>query len=316
MSASHQLTEQQRTRLLTGHHLLGRREMVRYWLLAEEDIRRINDRRREHNRLGFAIQLCVLRYPGWPLGPEEMPPANLLTFVAEQLNADATEIAEYAARDETRREHVQILCKEYRFGQYGPAHAPFLRAYLETEALSSDSALTSVESATEWLRERRVILPALATLESVVRSVRSKVERNVYWRLFSRLEDSHKRELTKLLELGPSRGSLLGWLRRVPRSCSATGLLDLMQRLNWVRGSGVPRTLAEGIAPNRIDRLAARGGRHSVAHFRRFPPEKRYAFLAAFLLYAAEELTDRSMDFHRRLTGACFAKQKRSTGLA
>ena len=92
MSASQQLTEQQRTKLLTGHHLLRRREMVRYWLLEEEDIRRINARRKEHNRLGFAIQLCVLRYPDWPLRPDDRPPANLLKFVAEQLGADATEI--------------------------------------------------------------------------------------------------------------------------------------------------------------------------------------------------------------------------------
>ena len=294
MSASQQLTEQQRTKLLTGHHLLRRREMVRYWLLGEEDIRRINARRKEHNRLGFAIQLCVLRYPGWPLRPADMPPANLLKFVAEQLGADATEIDEYAARDETRREHLQVLCKEYRFGQYGPAHSPLLRKYLETEALSTDSAFTLIESAMEWLRQRGVILPALGTLESVVRAVRSKVERDVYWRLFSGLEESHKTELNKLLELGPLRGSVLGWLRRVPRSCSASGILDLMQRLNWVRGSGVPRELTAGIATNRIDQLAARGGRHSVAHFRRFPPEKRYAMLAAFLLYVAEELTDRS----------------------
>jgi Domain of unknown function (DUF4158) len=71
-----------------------------------------------------------------------------------------------SARDETRREHVQILCKEYRFGQYGPAHSPLLRAYLETEALSADSALTLVESAMEWLRERRVILPIPSELRA------------------------------------------------------------------------------------------------------------------------------------------------------
>ena len=34
-----------------------------------------------------------------------------------------------------------------------------------------------VQSAMEWLRERGVILPALMTLESLVRSVRSSVER-------------------------------------------------------------------------------------------------------------------------------------------
>ena len=71
MSASHQLTEQQRTKLLTGYQGLPSREMVRYWLLAEEDVRSINARRREYNRLGFAVQLCMLRYPGWPLQFQE-----------------------------------------------------------------------------------------------------------------------------------------------------------------------------------------------------------------------------------------------------
>ena len=36
--------------------------MVRYWRLSADDIRRINERRREYNRLGFAVQLCLLRY--------------------------------------------------------------------------------------------------------------------------------------------------------------------------------------------------------------------------------------------------------------
>ena len=181
MSASRQLTEQQRRKVLTGHRSLARWEMVRYWLFTKEDIRSINARRREHNRLGFAIQLCLLRYPGWALGPDETPPTNLVTFIAEQLGADAIEVGEYASRDQTRREHLQVLCREYRFRQYGPADSSPLRRHLETEALSTDSAFTLVESAMEWLRERKVILPALATLESVVRSVRSKVERDVYW---------------------------------------------------------------------------------------------------------------------------------------
>lgn len=285
--------------------------MVRYWLFGEDDIRRINARRGEHNRLGFAIQLCLLRYPGWPLAPDEIPPANLVQFVARQLGADAAEVNEYAARDETRREHLQVLYNDYQFRQYGPTESPHLRAHLQTDALSTESAFSLVESAMTWLRERRVILPALTTLESIVRSVRSQIDREVYWRLFNRLQEDQKTELTKLLELGPSRGSLLGWLRRVPRSCSAAGILELMQRLNWVHGTGMQKELAEGIAAHRIDQLAARGARHSVAHFRRFPPEKRYSILVAFLLHVAEELTDRSMDFHRRLIGRMFHESEK-----
>ena len=89
-----------------------------------------------------------------------------------------------------------------------------------------------------------------------------------------------------------------------------------VQRLNWVQGWGFLLELADGIAGKWIDQLAARGARHSVAHFRRFPPEKRYAILAAFLLNLAEELTDRSMDFHRRLIGRLFreSEKKQWTG--
>jgi hypothetical protein len=47
-----------------------------------------------------------------------------------------------------------------------------------------------------------VILPDLATLESLVRSVRGTIERQVYWRLANRLAHEQKTELAKLLDLG------------------------------------------------------------------------------------------------------------------
>jgi hypothetical protein len=216
------------------------------------------------------------------------------------------EFGDYAAREQTRQEHQGILAREYGYHPYGSWYAGSLRAHLETEALSTVSAFTLVQSAMEWLRGRRVILPALATLESLARSVRGTVERQVYWRLANSLAHEPKTELAKLLDLGPAKGSLLGWLRRVPRSCSAAGMLDLIRRLLWVRDTGVPNELGE-----RLHRCASASWRRGApatasSHFRRFPPEKRYAILAAFLLQVSEELTDRSMDFHRRLIGRLF----------
>ncbi len=64
MSAPQQLTQAQRDHLQTAHHMLRRREMIRHWLLSQEDLSRIEARRRGHNRLGFAVQLCLLRFPG------------------------------------------------------------------------------------------------------------------------------------------------------------------------------------------------------------------------------------------------------------
>ncbi len=165
-------------------------------------MRSINARRRDHNRLGFMREVAGVAVSGRPLQPNEKPPANLLHFVVEQLGADASEMGDYAARDETRREHLQVLCKEYRFRPYGSAHSPLLRRYLETEAPSIDSAFTLVESAMEWLRQHRVIPPALATLEAVVRAVRSKVERARVLALIQPPGGGTRRsELNHLLEL-------------------------------------------------------------------------------------------------------------------
>lgn len=38
-------------------------EMARHYVLSAEDLALVRAKRRVSNRLGFAVQLCVLRYP-------------------------------------------------------------------------------------------------------------------------------------------------------------------------------------------------------------------------------------------------------------
>jgi TnpA family transposase len=65
------------------------RSLVRHYTLAPEDLELVNRRRRAANRLGFALMLCYLRYPGRVLERSERPPEPLLRFVAQQLGVDA-----------------------------------------------------------------------------------------------------------------------------------------------------------------------------------------------------------------------------------
>ncbi|HCY2090714.1 TPA: DUF4158 domain-containing protein [Escherichia coli] len=44
--------------------------------------------RRSHNRLGFAIQLALVRALGRTLRTEKLPPKAVITIVAEQLGID------------------------------------------------------------------------------------------------------------------------------------------------------------------------------------------------------------------------------------
>ena len=52
-------------------------DLLRHYTLSDEDLQNIGARRRPRNKLGFALQLCVLRYPGRLLAPGEfVPPAS------------------------------------------------------------------------------------------------------------------------------------------------------------------------------------------------------------------------------------------------
>jgi TnpA family transposase len=59
--------------------------LLKFYTLGDDDLENIRQRRRPENRIGFALQLCALRYPGRALAPGEMIPREVLSFVGAQL---------------------------------------------------------------------------------------------------------------------------------------------------------------------------------------------------------------------------------------
>lgn len=64
-------------------------DLIRFYTFSEKDLSIILKHRGEANRLGFAIQLCYMRYPGIVLRADEFPSPSLLHFVAKQLKIKA-----------------------------------------------------------------------------------------------------------------------------------------------------------------------------------------------------------------------------------
>ena len=85
--------------------------MVRHYTLSSEDLALINRRRGDPNRLGFALMLCYLHFPGriLQLQQGEQPPAALCAFVAE-LRVGEEFIAEF--------EGARKDCDITRWGQF------------------------------------------------------------------------------------------------------------------------------------------------------------------------------------------------------
>jgi TnpA family transposase len=117
MSRHSILSNAQREAILTAQFDLDEREVARYWTLSDQDLLRI-DRRRDSNRFGFAVQLCLLRFPGWPPKRRDRMPLPLLLYVAEQLGIQTDNIEEYFRRQPTRSEHLQGIIDLYGFRYY------------------------------------------------------------------------------------------------------------------------------------------------------------------------------------------------------
>src|SRR3546814_17805502 len=107
------LTDRQREALL--HLPVDQGELLRHYILSDEDLGHIRQRRRAHNRFGFALQLCVLRYPGRVLAPGELIPAQVSDFIAAQLGLTSDDLLLSAAREETRHEHLADLRRIYGY---------------------------------------------------------------------------------------------------------------------------------------------------------------------------------------------------------
>jgi hypothetical protein len=82
-------------------------ELIRLATLSAADVTFIRHHRGHHNRLGIAVQMQYLRFPGRVLAPSERPHPGVLGILAAQVRAAPAAWDLYATRDETRREHLQ-----------------------------------------------------------------------------------------------------------------------------------------------------------------------------------------------------------------
>lgn len=100
----------------------AKEELIRHYTFSDTDLSIIRQRRGPANRLGFAVQLCYLRFPGVILGVDEPPFPPLLKLVADQLKVGVERWGEYGQREQTRREHLVELQTVLGFQPFTMSH--------------------------------------------------------------------------------------------------------------------------------------------------------------------------------------------------
>ena len=135
--------------------------------------------------LGFALQLCVLRYPGRVLHPGELIPSEV-AFIAVQLGITVESLLPYAARSQTRHEHMTALRSIYGYRTFAGCAARALKVWLDGQAEEAGSNKALARRLVEECRRRQVILPAGSTLEPLCADAAVAADRRIEERIAGR----------------------------------------------------------------------------------------------------------------------------------
>ena len=287
--------------------------MVRHYTFGSEDLALINRRRGDANRLGFALMLCYLRFPGRILQQGEQPPAALCAFVAEQLGLAIAAFGDYAERDQTRREHAAEIQDTLGLRPFTRALYRELAVCLLPTALATDHGPMLVATVLEELRLRRIVCPPLSAVERLSASVRARAQRQLWRRLTEGLTDQQRQSLDRLLEVRAGGAqSTLAWLRQTAYAATPGNFPKLIERLSLVRGLGTDPERATRVHQNYWLKLAREGGQSTVQHLAEIEPLRRYATLTALVLELTSTLTDEALNMFEHLVGQMFKKSERA----
>lgn len=283
-----------------------------HYTLSDEDLEHIDARRRPENRFGYALQLCALRYPGRLLSSREVIPESVVRFIGAQLGMAADEILPYAARRQTRQQHLHALRQAYGFRMFSGHRARELKAWLEGEAEHATSNHDLACRFVDECRRTQTILPGISVIERLCADALVAAERRIDSAIVARLDERLKAHLDALLtEMVEGKVSRFVWLRQFEvgqNSADATRLLD---RLEFLQEVDLAPGILSGIPPHRVSRLQRQGERYFADGLRDISSDRRLAIIAVCAVAWRAALADAVIETHDRIVGKTWQGAKK-----
>jgi TnpA family transposase len=328
-------SEAERERLIRFPATISPDECLTHFTLTIFELAKTLEHRGDANRLGFALQLCALRFMGFCPDDLWSAPAGVVRYVAKQVEVAPECLTQYAQRAQTRTDHLREIQTYLGYQDATAADLERLAAWLVERAFEHDKPALLFQLAAERLHAEWIVCPGITRLERLVVTAREAAQAETFRRLGHLLTDDQMAALDHLLlpdaglhafgssivsakGTGGSRGSggsggseksgswarralltPLAWLRQGAIANTPAAILTNLAKVTYLQRLGVAGGnlgALTALTPNRCKFLAQVGKKSTNQALQRSPAERRYPILVAFLHEALYELTDQTVE--------------------
>ena len=287
--------------------------LARYYTLTRADQDLVATRRGDSNRLGFAVQLALLRHHGFTLVQADGSMDTLVAWMATHLSVQAAVFAEYSRRPQTMTDHALTLAALLGIRPPTNADFPIMIEAAARAAWNTDRGLPITAAIIQSMRADKIILPAPAVIERAAIAGRSRAHKRVADALLADLTADQLGKLDGLLVVDASTGNApLTWAKNIPSSPKADHISALVDKLAFIRNIGIDPATESRIHEDRFRQLAREGLVSPTYLINRYTPHRRRATLVALLITLEARLIDAMLDMSDKLIGNAFTRAKNS----
>ena len=287
-------------------------DIIRHYTLSPVDIELATNRRGSRNQLGFAVQLSLLRYPGFGLRIGEEVPEPLLGYLAYQLSIPTATFRDYSRRAQTRLDHAAEISAYLGLRAFTRADVRLALDLAAAVAWSTDKGEPIVRGLVEGLRAHKLILPSPDTIERAGLGGRARARMRAAEALTATLTPEQFDRLDALLVNDTKLNSTpLAWLREIPESPSTANINAILLRLTFVRSIGVTAEIAGMVHEHRFRQFVREGAVAPAFLLSDYSARRRRATLVASLIDLETRLSDAAIEMFDKLVGSLFTRARR-----
>ncbi|HEX8344365.1 MAG TPA: DUF4158 domain-containing protein [Actinoplanes sp.] len=249
-------------------------DLERFFFLDDVDRKLVGQRRGAANRLGFALQLTTVRFLGTFLDDPLDVPQPVVEYLAGQLEVRRPGVVrDYMMREMTRFEHRWEIQAADGWQEFTQATDDLTR-WADRRAWTTGEGRKAVfDRAVPWLRQRRVLLPAVDSLTRLIGHVVGQAHLRLWETLLELVTAEQAVVLLGLVEVPEGqRISALERLRREPTGDTALALVKALGRAAEVTAVGLGGLDLSVVPQRRVVDLARSGTTANATSLRKRQP--------------------------------------------